>query len=123
MPQSDDPTDCIRQRAVAFPEVARGTSCNQTAFKAGKGTFLFIGPGAKGIGFKAMFKLKASMPQALKLAEQSPARFEVGLTGWVTARFTAEDPLTRNIWEKWLTESYELTVGSDRKATKKKRDT
>ena len=52
-----------------------------------------------------MFKLKASMPQALKLAAESPKLFEVGSTGWVTARFTAEDPLPKRIWEKWLAES------------------
>jgi hypothetical protein len=95
-----------------FPRVAKGTSCTQSAFKAGKGTFLFIGPGPKGKGFKAMFKLKASMPQALRLAEEEPKRFEVGSTGWVTARFTAEEPLPEEIWEKWLAESYDLTVGA-----------
>jgi hypothetical protein len=36
-----------------------GASCTQSAFKAGKGTFLFIGPGPKGLGFKAMFKRTA----------------------------------------------------------------
>jgi len=78
---------------------------------AGKGTFLFIGPGTKGQGFKAMFKLQASMPQALKLAESEPKRFEVGSTGWVTAHFTAEEPLPKKIWGKWLSESYDVTCG------------
>jgi hypothetical protein len=95
MPGSQDPTDAIRREAVAFPAVAKGTSCTQSAFKAGKGTFLFIGPGPKGQGFKAMFKLNASVPQALKLAAADPKRFEVGSAGWVTARFTAEEPLPK----------------------------
>ncbi len=111
MANSPDPTDPIRRKAVTFPGVAKGTSCTQSAFKAGKGTFLFIGPGPKGKGFKAMFKLKASTPQALELASEDPKRFEVGSTGWVTARFTAEEPLPESIWGKWLAESYELTVG------------
>ncbi len=98
MARSKDPTDAIRRQAVTFPKVAKGTSCTQSAFKAGKGTFLFIGPGPKGQGFKAMFKLNASMSQALKLAAESPERFEVGSTGWVTARFTAEEPLPKRIW-------------------------
>ncbi len=63
-----------------------------------------------------MFKLKASMPQALKLAAENPNRFEVGSTGWVTARFTAEEPLPKRIWGKWLAESYEVTCGADQKA-------
>ena len=56
-----------------------------------------------------MFKLKESMPEARKLASEHPERYEVGKTGWATARFTAEDPLPREIWEKWLEESYELS--------------
>ena len=91
MARSQDPTDAIRRQAVTFPGVAKGTSCTQSAFKAGKGTFLFIGPGPKGQGFKAMFKLSASMPQAVKLAAEDPKRFEVGSTGWVTVRFTVEE--------------------------------
>jgi len=101
--------------------VAKGTSCTQSAFKAGKGTFLFIGPGPKGQGFKAMFKLEASMPQALKLAAANPKRFEVGSTGWVTARFTAEEPLPKRIWARWLSESYELTYGGAHRTDKAKR--
>ena len=58
-----------------------------------------------------MFKLEASMPEALELAEREPKSFEVGKTGWVTARFTAEDPLPSRLWEKWLSESYDLTSG------------
>ena len=112
MASQADPTDAIRREAVKFPEVAKGTSCTQSSFKAGKGTFLFIGPGPKGKGFKAMFKLDASMPQAKKLAQESPDRFEVGSTGWVTARFTAEDPLPKRIWQQWLTESYRVTCGA-----------
>ena len=121
MAQSPDPTDAIRRQAVTFPGVAKGTSCTQNAFKAGKGTFLFIGPGPKGQGFKAMFRLKASMPQALKLAAEDPTRFEVGSTGWVTARFTTEEPLPKRIWGKWLSESYDLTCGTDHKAGKARR--
>ena len=120
MANSPDPTDAIRRQAVTFPGVAKGTSCTQSAFKAGKGTFLFIGPGPKGQGFKAMFKLKTSMPQAQKLVAEDPKRFEVGSTGWVTARFTADEPLPKRIWGKWLAESYDVTCGAGRKAKKAK---
>jgi hypothetical protein len=56
-----------------------------------------------------MFKLKASMPQAERLAAEHPERFEVGTTGWVTARFTVETPLPERIWKRWLAESYDVT--------------
>jgi hypothetical protein len=113
MPNPIDPTEAIRRKAITFPAVEKGASCTQSAFKAGKGTFLFIGPGPKGVGFKAMFKLKASLPQAQKLAAQHPKRFEVGTTGWVTARFTAEEPLPEQIWTKWLAESYAVSCGAN----------
>jgi hypothetical protein len=103
-----DPTEVIRKKAAKFPAVAEGTSCNQTSFKAGKRGFLYVGPGAKGQGFKAMFKLDHSMAHARDLASAEPKRYEVGSTGWVTTRFSAEDPLPRSIWEAWLEESYEL---------------
>ena len=121
MARSIDPTEPIREKAAGFPEVEKGTSCNQRSFKAGKGSFLFIGPGAKGVGFKAMFKLERSMSQARKLASKEPGRFEVGSTGWVTTRFTAERPLPKSIWEKWLQESYDICCGKSkgRKAVKK----
>ena len=115
MTASPDPTDAIRKQAMEYAGVATGASCNQSSYKAGKGTFLFIGPGPKGQGFKAMFKLGASMPQAEKLAAQHPLRFEVGKTGWVTARFTADEPLPKRVWGKWLSESYDVTCGSTQK--------
>jgi hypothetical protein len=112
MSSDKDPTNAIRRQALGFPDVTTGDSCSQSAFKVGKGTFLFVGPGPKGRGFKAMFKLKASMPEALEFAEEDPKRFEVGSTGWVTARFTAEQPMPKRIWEKWLSESYDVTRGT-----------
>ena len=117
MPSASDPTFLIRKKAVAFPGVSTGSSCNKSSFKAGRGAFLYIGPGAKGQGFKAMFKLRRSMAHVRKLAAKTPERFGVGSTGWVTTRFTAEEPLPRSIWEAWLEESYELTGAS--KARKK----
>ena len=109
-----DPTEAIRKKAASFSAVAEGTSCNQTSFKAGKRAFLYTGPGAKGQGFKAMFKLDYSMAHARDLASAEPSRYEVGSTGWVTTRFSAEAPLPRAIWEAWLEESYELARPPER---------
>lgn len=106
-----DPTTIIRERAAAWPNVQAGTSCNQTSFKVGKKAFLFIGPGPKGVGFKAMFKLDESMQHARDLTAAEPSRFEVGKTGWVTVRFTADEPVPRSIWEPWLEESFRLSGG------------
>ena len=112
MASKKDATEAIRKQAASYPDVATGTSCNQNSFKVGKSSFLFIGPGAKGIGHKAMFKLDQSIDQARQLASQQPDRFEVGKTGWVTARFSDEKPLPKKVWHPWLQESYNLSCGS-----------
>jgi len=105
MPGAKDPTRALKKAAAALPNVVEGTSCNQTSYKAGKKVFLYVGPGAKGIGYKAMFKLEVSLAQAKGLAKSEPERFELGVGNWVTTRFSAEDPLPRKIWNNWLKES------------------
>ena len=97
----------------------RVTACTQSSFKTAKKAFLFVG--MQGGRYKAMFKLERSIPQATRLAEKEPDRYEVGSTVWVTTRFTAEQPLPAAVWEKWLDESYELSRASGpRKRTAKK---
>jgi len=81
-------------------------SCNQTSYKAGKKAFLYVGPGTKGVGYKAMFKLEASLEKAKRLAKSEPERYELGVGNWVTTRFSAEHPLPKTIWSSWLEESY-----------------
>jgi hypothetical protein len=110
MARAKDPTAPIRARAAKLPDVVEGTACNQTTFKVEKSGFLYIGPGARGIGFKAMFELDRSLPQSRRLAEKEPDRYEVDRTGRVTTRFSAEEPLPKSVWEKWLKESYELSA-------------
>lgn len=115
-----DPTEPIRLKASRYPEVDEGTACTQSSFKTGGVAFLYIGE--QGGRCKAMFKLKVSIPQAAKLAEKEPDNYQLGNTAWVTARFTAEQPMPKKVWEKWLDESYELsrTSKSANKSTKKK---
>ncbi len=111
----------MRLRASAYPEVDEGAACTQSSFKAGKKSFFFVGE--QGGRFKAMFKLDASMPEARRLAQECPEDFQTqaGSTGWVTARFSAEKPLPKKLWQRWLDESYALsTQGSSKKRTRKK---
>ena len=104
-----DPTEAICQQASRYPDVEVGKSCTQTSYKIGKTAFLYVG--MQGGRYKAMFKLDASKAEAARLAKADPDRFEVGSTAYVTARFTAEDPLPKKIWSKWLDESYALSAG------------
>ena len=106
MAGAKDPTAALRKQAGALPDAVEATSCNQTSYKAGKKAFLYVGPGAKGVGYKAMFKLEASLQEAKGLSKTAPERYEIGVGNWVTTRFSADDPLPKKIWSRWLKESY-----------------
>ena len=121
MAAKHDPTEAIREMAAAFPDVVKGTSCNQSSFKASKGAFLYIGPGAKGVGFKAMFRLGKSIAQAEELEAKQPDRFDVGKNNWVSTWFSGEKPLPKKIWQKWLKESYGLAAGEPPASTPRRR--
>ncbi len=112
MPAKKDPTEPIRLEASRYPDVAKGTACTQSSFKTKK-AFLYIGP--QGGRFKAMFTLDESLSEARTLAKKEPDRFEVGTAGRVTARFSAEEPMPKRLWKKWLDESYRLSLGSTKK--------
>ena len=105
---TQDPTDAMRRRAADYPDVDEGTACTQSSFKAKKKSFFFVGE--QGGRYKAMFKLKDSFPEAQKLAAANPDDYQAGKPPWVTARFSAESPMPKEVWEKWLDESYALSV-------------
>ena len=114
-----DATEPIRLQASRYPNVDEGTSCTQASFKSGGQAFLYVGP--QGVRFKAMFKLDASRAEAEKLAQADPDRYQTGSTAWVTARFSADEPLPTKLWQKWLDESYQLSQqGAKPKGAKKK---
>lgn len=115
--KTGDPSEAIRLRASRYPGVDEGTSCTQSSFKCGKSAFLFIG--MQGGRWKAMFKLKKSRAEAERLAAAEPDRFQVGSAAWVTARFTAEEPLPRALWERWLDESHAFCLGDGGKKTRR----
>lgn len=105
-----DPTEPLRLKASRYAGVDKGTSCTQSSFKVGGKAFLYIG--MQGGRYKAMFKLQRSLPEASRLAEKQPDQFQVGSTSWVTARFSADEPMPKKLWEKWLDESYGLSAGN-----------
>lgn len=108
MTNNFDPTEPIRLKAGQYAGVDEGTACTQSSFKTGKKAFLYIGE--QGGRYKAMFKLLDSIPEAAELAEKAPDDYQIGQNRWVTARFSAEKPMPKQLWEKWLDESYELSL-------------
>lgn len=113
---TNDPTEPIRLKASLYPDVDVGTACTQSSFKANKKGFLYVGE--QGGRYKAMFKLKKSILEADELAANAPADYQVGNGGWVTVRFSAEEPMPAQLWKKWLDESYELCFLKKSKAKK-----
>ena len=111
MSASNDPTKALMDAAAAFPDVVVGQSCNQSSYKVGKKAFLYVGPGPKGIGYKAMFKLGSSLQAAEDMSKRDPDAIDIGVGNWVTARFTSEKPLAKTIWSRWLKESYAAASG------------
>lgn len=118
-PRAKDPTEPIRLKAGQYAGVDKGAACTQSSFKVGGKAFLFVGE--QGGRSKVMLKLDASMAEARKLAKQAPDDYQVGTTGWVTARFDATRPMPKRLWERWLEESYAMSAGgAKKKVTKKK---
>ena len=114
-----DPTKAMIDQARSYPNAVEGTSCSQTSFKtAGKKAYFYIG--MQGGRYKAMFKLKDSLPEAMELAKQHPDDYQAGSIGWLTARFTAEHPMEDNRWKRWLEESYQLSLPATKKKSQKK---
>ncbi len=104
-----DPCEAMRIAARAMDGVAEGTACSQTSFKVGGTGFFYVGE--QGGRFKAMFKLRDSIEQAQAMAADAPDDIQIGTHGWVTARFSAAQPLPVRLWKKWLKESYNLASG------------
>ena len=121
MAAKKDPIEAIRLKASRYPGVDEGTACTQSSFKTGNKAFLFVG--MQGGRYKAMFKLDDSTPEAAKLAKKEPDRYAVGKVGWVTARFTAEDPIPAPVWRRWLDESYRLMAAAGGKKTAARKKT
>lgn len=97
----------MRNHARRYDNVEEGTSCSQTSFKTGGVAFFYIGE--QGGRFKAMFKLSNSQSEAEAMAASEPDNFQLGSNSWVTARFSASEPLPITLWKRWLDESYALS--------------
>ena len=102
------PMHAIRRIALEYPEVEEGTSCNKSAFKARKKSFLFMGMNDK--TFNVMLKLVASLDEAERLEAQCPDCFKVGSHGWTTVILPHTQSPSAGLMERWIDESYRSLV-------------
>jgi hypothetical protein len=101
------PLEALRALALGYPEAREGVACKGTSLEKrtvgvrGK-AFLFLGAA------DAMVKLRASLPEANRLAAKDPGRCRAGATGWVTVAVREGDPGTPGLLARWTDESYRL---------------
>jgi hypothetical protein len=96
------PTDDDRRRRPTTDDPG-GASCTKKSFKSRGKAFLYVGVSRD--SYNAMLKLRESQAEATALASKD-ARVKVGAQGWVTATFGLSKPLPREVFERWIDESY-----------------
>ena len=94
----------VREHALGFPEAYEEFPWGHAAIKVRKRIFVTLGE-ADGT-FRMSLKLVASNFDALLLPFTEPTHYGMGKHGWVTASFTAEDPVPLDLIRDWIDESY-----------------
>jgi predicted DNA-binding protein (MmcQ/YjbR family) len=96
----------LREIALQYPDTTEGTSCNKSAYKAGKKSFLFVGE--KEDAWDMMVKLADSLDETALLEKTLPDSYSVGKHGWVTIRFPLGKGPTKKQLTTWVDESFRL---------------
>jgi hypothetical protein len=104
----------LRTIATAYPDAEEtiacaGTALESTSYKAGKTSFLFVGPK------DVKLKLAKSLPEAKALASKDPERVRVGSLGWVTV--TPGDAVPVAILKRWIDESFQMVAGASARSS------
>ena len=102
------PVEQLHEIAMAFPEAEERTSCNKTAYKGRKKSFLFVGQ--KDDSYNVMVKLDDSLDEAATLESKAPENFSVGAHGWTTLNFPLNEQPETGLFERWIEESFRLIV-------------
>lgn len=97
----------LRQFALGFPGATEDSPWGERVAKVNGKVFVFLGadPVAGG-GMGLSVKLPASREEALDLPFAKPTGYGLGKSGWVSARFSAEDRPPVEILKAWIEESY-----------------
>ena len=96
--------DHLIAAALAYPEATLEHPWGHPALKVRGKAFVFLGVFAEGLSFSV--KLPTSSHEALMLPFAQPTGYGLGKSGWVTARFGAQDDVPVAILQEWVDESY-----------------
>ncbi|MEP7119370.1 MAG: hypothetical protein ABJE95_00445 [Byssovorax sp.] len=104
--------EAMRAAAMRYPGAEEGIACPGTAlessaFKARKKTFLFVSAA------HARLKLRQAIPEAVNLAANEPARYQVGALGWIKVTFEPAPGPPLELLYRWIAESYRVVVAGD----------
>jgi predicted DNA-binding protein (MmcQ/YjbR family) len=94
----------LRRVALAMPEAYEDRPWGEPVFKVRKKIFVTLGRDEEGLWISA--KLPATSGIALMLPNVEPTGYNLGRSGWVTARFAPGDEPPMKMLAAWLDESY-----------------
>ena len=97
--------DALRAHALSYPESHEDHPWGDIAIKvAKKKVFLFMGSDGTTWGISATLPQSSAIALTLPFAE--PTGYGLGKSGWVSARFRADDDVPIEMLESWIDESY-----------------
>jgi predicted DNA-binding protein (MmcQ/YjbR family) len=94
----------LRKFALSFPEAREDFPWGERVIKVKGKVFVFMGAPDDGIGIST--KLPESAAAALTLPFASPTPYGLGKSGWVSARFAADEQPPVDLLKIWIRESY-----------------
>jgi len=97
----------LRGHALSLPEAWEDFPWGEPVAKVGKKVFVFFGP-ASAQSLSLSVKLGPSLAEVSLLPFVQPTGYGLGKAGWITARFTADEPPLLGWLQGWISESYRL---------------
>jgi predicted DNA-binding protein (MmcQ/YjbR family) len=94
----------LRGFALSYPSAYEDFPWGERVIKVAKKIFLFLGVASDGLHLSV--KLPQSASLALSLPFASPTGYNLGRSGWVTARFGARENPPLPVLRQWIDESY-----------------
>ncbi len=94
----------LREFALGFPEAYEDYPWGERVIKVKGKVFVFLGVPSDGLQFTV--KLPDSASAALMQPFAQPTGYGLAKTGWVTARFGADEEPPIDLFKRWIEESY-----------------
>jgi predicted DNA-binding protein (MmcQ/YjbR family) len=94
----------LRAFALSYPGAYEDFPWGERVIKVGKKVFVFLATTSDGLHMSV--KLPRSALLALSLPFASPTGYNLGRSGWVTARFSPREHAPLAVLQQWIDESY-----------------